>query len=59
MSLFNNNVFPDVTNNPLKKSLFIETWDDDAITPPPGSKFIVTENLFILSTESGDEFITE
>ncbi len=59
MSLFNNNVFPDITNNPLKKSLFIETWDDDAMIPPPGSSYIVTEDMIIIATEAGDEFITE
>ena len=44
---------------PLKKSVFVVTWNDDTLLPPPGSNYIVTEDDIIIAAENGDEFITE
>lgn len=36
---------------PLTKSPYVETWQDDVPTPPPGA--------FLLVTQAGDYFITQ
>jgi len=48
-----------VDEDPLVKSLYIATWNDDVILPPPGSDLIITELGFIMLDENGENLITE
>ena len=45
--------------NPLIKSVFVRTWNDDIPIPPIGTEFIVTENNILITTENGIDLITE
>jgi len=54
-----NSPFTGNYQNPIVESVFIRDWDEDAMIPPPGSDYIVTENDIILAAENGDELITE
>lgn len=60
MPFFNDKPFPGQDENPLVKSVFVRTWNDDVIVPPPGSSDMITEllDLFMIS-EAGDQMITE
>jgi len=57
--VFVNRPFLGQDEHPFKKSVFVVTWNDDVMLPPPGTSYIVTEDDVILAAENGDEFITE
>ncbi len=45
--------------NPLVKTPYYVTWNDDVLLPPPGSGFIITEIGEHIITETGDNLIIE
>ncbi len=57
--VFVNRPFLGQDEHPFKKSVFVVTWNDDMLTPPPGSDYIVTEDSVIIAAENGDLFTTE
>lgn len=46
--------------NPLVKSVFVRSWNDDIIVPPPGTNLMITEvTEDIMISEGGSQMITE
>jgi len=45
--------------NPLVKTPYFETWQDDVPTPPPGSKLLITQAGDYLITQLGDFLETQ
>lgn len=46
-------------NNPLFKSIFVETFIEGEPVPPAGFKFLITEDGRYITTEDGRYIVTE
>lgn len=51
--------YANVTRVPFKSDLYFQNTSASSPVPPPGEAFITAENLDFLTTESGDNLITE
>jgi hypothetical protein len=58
MSLYNNQVFPGITDELIIHTPYYATWNE-ALISPPGTEYIRTENNIILAAENLDKFVTE
>lgn len=50
---------PNLVNNPLTISLYVDDFNYLATPTPPGSDELITENGDLILTENGNDLITE
>jgi len=51
--------FPGQDQNPLVRSVFVRVVDDQGLTPPPDSLFLITQNGLFITAQNGDLLITQ